>query len=189
MKVYKSLFAATFLAAGGAWAQGVKTGFQLTISEPQGDLAATDQLNMKTGYGAGFSILVPLQNGVALVPRLDYVGYSRTQTVGSIDYDTKVSTWVGALDLEYFTSGKTNQGLYLAAGIGYGTGKFEMSHSSQSVSASASAFNIAAGFGYVFNNTVSAELRYTSAKYEPEFNGLKLSASCPALNASLIFRF
>jgi len=123
------------------------------------------------------------------VPRLDYIGYSRTQTVGSVDLDTKVTTWVGGLDLQFFTSGKTSQGLYLAAGIGYGTGKFEISQGSQSVSGSASAFNIAAGLGYVFNSTVSAELRYTSAKYEPEFNGLKLSASCPALNASLVFRF
>ena len=51
------------------------------------------------------------------------------------------------------------------------------------------AFCLAAGMGYMFNAHLGAELRYTSGKFEPNFYGMKESVTCPAINASAIFRF
>ena len=185
-----ALVATTLLAAGAAQAQDFHPGLQLTVSQPQGDLGDKDQVDMKTGYGAGIHVMIDLKGGHALVPRLDYTMYKNSQDVApGISVDTKVNILMLGLDYNYFISHKANQGFYLDAGLGYGSAKFEAGAMGVSFSDTPNAVYVAAGLGYMFNPNVGAELRYTSAKYEPEFAGTKMSATCPAINASVVFRF
>lgn len=166
-------------------AQDVHVGGQLTVSKPMGDLGASGNLDGKIGYGFGAHCLVGFQGGHAIVPRLDYTMYKRSTPAGS---DFKVNALNFGVDYNYFVGGKANEGIYLGAGLGYGSTKFEVSSGVISINDTPTALTVAASVGMIFHKNMGAELRYTTATYEPKVLGVTYETKSPSLNLSFIAR-
>lgn len=176
------------LAASALQAQNIKPGAQLSLSFPQGDMGNSDYLDGQLGVGLGAHVLVDLNGGHAIVPRVDYTMYKKSSYQGYSGLDFKVSDLKLGVDYNYFIDGKANQGAYLLGGLGYSSAKWELSAGPFAYSQTKGAAYIAIGGGYDFNANVGAELRYTHAKYNNVADsGLDLTG--PAFNASVTFRF
>ncbi len=165
--------AALLLAAGtGLSAQDFRFGGQATLALPQGDL--DDLMDGKVGYGLGAHLFIGLRDGHALVPRIDYTLFKRSE--GSMDIELTALN-LGA-DYNWFASGKAGEGFYALAGVAFSSGRLEVtgfgSDSEGSLAASV-------GAGFMFNRNLGAELRYTHAKYD--------DMKAPAIQGSFLFRF
>jgi len=202
MKSTRIVLAATtlvVLSGVAARAEDAKIGFQLTLTSPKGDMG--DQLDNKIGYGLGVHGLFDLGSGNAIVPRLDYVTYKRSGTSGgALTWDVKDTILSIGADYNYFVGGKTNQGFYLAGGLGLASGKFEttvsMLGASSTVSVTKGSLYLQAGVGYQFTPNMGAELRYQSLKFsdvEANVDGLGTAGSAdisaPSIQASFTVRF
>jgi len=190
-----SLIGLTLIATGAsAKADDLKIGFQATLSKPQGDLGNSDWMDGKMGYGVGVHALIDLQNGHAIVPRLDYTMYKRSLTESGIDFDIKSNILTIGADYNYYVGGKANEGFYVTAGLGYANGEFKIDNAFLPISATKGTLYLAAGAGYMFTPNIGAELRYQSAKFtdvETTVLGetVKGDVSAPSINASLVVRF
>jgi opacity protein-like surface antigen len=184
--------------SGVAQAQDVNFGAQVILSQPQGDLGDSDLMDGKMGFGLGFHALVDLKGGHAIVPRLDYVTYKRSEAVLGVDFDYKANILTLGADYNYYINGKANEGFYVLAGLGFASGKFEMTNSFMSalnVSSSKSTLYFQVGAGYMFTPNVGAELRYQSAQFsdvDVNVGGYTVAVgdlSAPSIQASVMFRF
>lgn len=201
MKSAFILTALTFATIMGQ-AQDVKAGFQVTLSNPQGDLA--DLVDDNPGFGIGGHLFIDMKNGHALVPRIDYTSYSKSlNTYAGYDsyYDyyatkVKVSTLSIGADYNYFLSGRANRGLYLAAGVAYVHGKVTVEADaydsygyagSTSDSETKNALGYSFGGGYRFNPNMGIEVKYNQVSFDTGVYGYNFDA--PSLNASFICRF
>lgn len=193
MKIFNHCFAIAILSGSLLSAQGVQMGGQLTVSSPQGDLAKKEFLDGEIGYGAGLHIFVPIKGGSAIVPRLDYTLYKRTQEVQDVDIDYKINTLMVGADYEYFVSGKAGDGFYLSLGLGYSSLKWEISTGAGSINETKGTLYLAGGAGYAFGRNAGLELRYVHAKYTGLGSSLDSSISedrtGPSINLSLMLRF
>lgn len=206
----KTLALRIFLLAGSGiamQAQSSHFGIQATVAQPQGDLGSTDSLDGKIGYGLGIQYQVGLRGGWALVPRVDYTTFKRSESVTThypvvdlnLNSDLKASILYLGADFDYYFSGSFKNGFYLIGGLGYSSGKFETSINGQapniygnvvnvnvSDSQSLNAFYVAIGCGYQFNANVGAELRYIGFnKYSKDGHDM----TSPSTNVSLVIRF
>ncbi|MBP1626077.1 MAG: outer membrane protein beta-barrel domain [Holophagaceae bacterium] len=201
----KSAFLLTALAFATVMGQSqdVKAGFQVTLSNPQGDLA--DLVDDNLGFGIGGHLFIDMKNGHALVPRIDYTAYRKTLndlSIGSDSYydyyatEVKVSTLALGADYNYFFSGRANRGLYLAAGVAFVHGKVTVDVDAYdnygyagtgSDSETKNALGYSFGGGYRFNPNVGIEVKYNQVSFDTGVYGLNLDA--PSLNASFICRF
>ena len=188
-------------------AQDVRFGLQATISKPQGDLGDTNSLDGKLGYGIGLQVPVDLKGGLVVVPRLDFISYTRSASATThypvldltLNTDLKASIFYIGSDFNFFTNGISNSGFYLLCGLGYSSGRFETTATGQvansvgnvinvniSDSTTSGAFYISAGAGMSFNKNISSEIRYIGLnKYSK--NGADMSS--PSLNVSIVARF
>ncbi len=181
-----ALTAITLAAFSGvAQAQDYKFGGQIHISKPQGDLDTI--LDGKVGYGLGAHMLLDLKQGHAIVPRLDYLMFKRSEVVpGFGSVEVKPSLLSLGADYNYYVSGKTNSGFYLTAGLAYVRGKIEATVPGLGTdSETKSTVGLGLGMGYMFTPNLGAELKYNHAKFT--FEGDDLSS--PTINASFVFRF
>lgn len=188
-------------------AQDSHFGIQATLSQPQGDLGSTNSLDGQLGYGLGLQVQVGLQGGWALVPRLDYITYKRSESVTThypvldltLNTDLKASLLYLGADFNYYIGGSFQKGFYLLGGLGYSNGKFDTSITGQapneygnvvdldvSGSDNLNAFYFSAGCGFQFNPHVGTELRYIGLnKYSK--NGHDMTS--PSTNLSIVIRF
>lgn len=178
MKLLQSLLCLA-LVTPALTAQEVKFGLQGTAALPQGDLK-TD-LDNQVGLGLGAHALFTLQGPHAILGRLDYVRYDRSE--GNTDF-TFSELRIGA-DYNYYFSGKVNEGLYITGGLGYASGKGEVSNPSGSYSDSEGAIYLGAGAGWMFHPNMGVEAKYNSVSYD--FGGESYSA--PAIHLTFIVRF
>lgn len=199
----KFILASMAIATASGIAQDTKAGFQITISNPQGDLA--DLVDNNPGLGIGGHLFVDLKDGHALVPRIDYTSYSKSLNALYLGYDSsydyyatkvKVSTLSLGVDYNYFLSGRANRGLYVAAGVAYVHGKVTVDADaydsygyagSGSDSESKSALGYSFGGGYMFNPNVGLEVKYNHVSFDTGVYGYNFDA--PSLNASFVCRF
>ncbi len=178
---------------GGAQAQDFRAGGQLTLSIPQGDLGDSDALDGKLGYGLGLHGFWGFGGGHAILPRLDYTMYKKTDWQGEAGVDFKVNDLKVGADYNFYLSGRAGEGFYFLGGLGYSSLKWEAASGPVSLSETKGTFYLAAGGGFMFTPHVGAELRYTHAKYTgvgsslPGFSGEDMTG--PAISASLLVRF
>lgn len=193
MKIFNYCSAIAILSGSLLSAQNVQVGGQLTVSSPQGDFAKKEFLDGKIGYGAGLHVFVPMSGGNAIVPRVDYTMYKRTQKVQDVDIDYKINTLMAGVDYEYFTSGKAGEGFYLNLGLGYSSLKWEISTTAGSINETKGTLYLAGGLGYNFGPNAGLELRYVHANYTNLGSSLGSTISTdrtgPSVNLSFIFRF
>ncbi len=173
-------------------AQQYSFGGQVSAAIPTGPLASKDWQDGKLGAGVGLHVVIDLQGGHALVPRLDYSRFKKSES----GVDRKVQTYQFGVDYNYFLSGKVNQGPYFGAGIGFAHAKFELTGLGDSSSDTASEAYGALEGGWMFTRNLGAELRYTYSPYKPEMADFaprgytgKPTVNAPGLSASFIFRF
>ncbi|GLH69724.1 hypothetical protein GETHPA_12570 [Geothrix rubra] len=173
-------------------AQQYSFGGQVSAAIPTGPLASKDWQDGKPGAGVGVHMVIDLQGGHALVPRLDYTRFKKSES----GVDRKVQTYQFGVDYNYFLSGKVNMGPYLGAGIGFGRAKYELTGFGYSSKDTASDAYGAVEGGWMFTRNLGAELRYTWSPYKPEMADFtprgytgNPTVNAPGLNASFIFRF
>lgn len=196
------LVLAALAASGAARAADGHFGLQATLAMPQGDLGDKDFLDGQMGIGLGASFQIPLSNGQAITPRLDYTTYRKTRDVVSngltVGLENKATLIALGADYQYFTGGKVNSGFYLLGGLGYVSGKFEITASAMGLSLGTSATKGTAylqiGGGYQFTRNMGAELRYQSAKFTDVESTIgtqtvKGDISAPSFQASFTYRF
>jgi len=173
-------------------AQELHYGGQVTASLPTGPLGSQDWQDGKLGYGVGAHMVIGFQGGHAIVPRLDYTYYKKSED----GVDRKVQTFQLGADYNYYLSRTVNQGPYVGGGVGVGTSKFELEGRGYSSSDTPTTAYVAASAGWMFTPNLGAELRYTWSTYKPDVTGFaprgydgKPDVDAPALNASFLFRF
>lgn len=164
-------------------AQDLRFGLQATLASPLGDLGDKAMLDGSLGYGIGAHAMIGFAGGHAIVPRLDYTYFEKSSPT------RKAQMFQVGADYNYFISGKVNQGLYVGVGVGFGMTKFEVNTPTWSSEDTPNTAYGAASAGYMFTPNLGAEIRYTYAKYEPEFYNEKPSISSPTVMASFIYRF
>ena len=196
---YLSVFALALLAGSTAQAQDVRFGVQATVSKPMGDVGNQDWMDSKVGLGIGIQAVINLGNGMAVVPRIDYVTYKNDQTIDAlVNRDSKVNILSGGADFQYYFGREVSEGFYVLGGLGYARGTFDNSYTTNSLSLSGSgsqgSIYAQGGFGIHFNRKIGAELRYQSIQFndvETTLLGVRSrqDVSCPSLQASLVWRF
>jgi len=163
----------------GLQAQELKFGLHASVALPLGDIAKAEFLDDEPGFGVGAHLLIALPAGHAIVPRLDYATFKKS------DPTRKVQMLQIGADYNYFISGQANRGFYLGGGAGYGLAKFE----DDSADDTPGNYYLSASAGWMFTPNLGAELRYSWAEYKPEFRGYKPEVASPMVQASFIYRF
>jgi hypothetical protein len=166
-------------------------GGQVTLSLPAGPLSSTDWLDGKVGGGVGLHALIGFEGGHAIVPRLDYTYFKKSED----GVDRKVQMYQLGADYNYFLSKQVNSGPYVGGGLGVATTKFELTGFGESKSDTPTTVYGAASAGWMFTPHLGAELRYTWSRYKPDVTDFsprgytgKPTVDAPTLNASLIVR-
>lgn len=193
-KVHHLALGLSVLALSGASlsAQEYSFGGQVSAAIPAGPLSSKDWLDGKPGAGVGAHMVIGLQGGHAIVPRIDYTYFKKSVS----GVDRKVQMFQIGADYNYFLRGKVNDGPYVGAGLGFGSAKFELTGLGYSSSDTPTSAYGAVSGGWMFTKNMGAELRYTWSRYKPEvadfaprgYTG-KPTVDSPAINASFIFRF
>lgn len=168
-------------------AQDFSFGGQLTLSRPLGDLSSSSGSDQKIGYGFGVHGVIGMSEGHSIIPRVDYLKFSRND--GS---NLNTNLLMVGVDYAYFTSKKVNDGLFLSAGAGYGSAQYKASgFLGPDRTKNSGSLYWAVGAGYMFTPNLGGELRYSSAEYEtvPWAVWTKPKESAPTLCASVIIRF
>jgi opacity protein-like surface antigen len=170
-------------------------GGQLTAVWPQSDLGGKGWMDGKVAPSLGVHLLVDMEDGNALVPRLDYTLHSRSlNTVDNLKADRKADVWNLGVDYNYFFSGRASEGFYLTAGLGYASAKFQIDDAGETYRPTKGAVAYALGAGYQFNPNLGLEVRYTASRfndvaYGPALARQSVDVNAPALTASLLFRY
>lgn len=189
-----SLLIATTLSA-----QDAHFGLQATVSKPSGDVGNKDWMDSKLGYGIGVHILIPLSDGIAIVPRIDYTMYKNDRTIDPfISNNEKVKILSGGADFHFYLSGKVSKGFYFLGGLGYARGSFNSSYAATGLTLTTDgtkgALYLQGGIGVNFTPSIGIECRYQSIQFkdvETTYLGYTATqdVSCPSLQASLVLRF
>lgn len=173
-------------------AQEYSFGGQLSAVIPAGPLSSKDWLDSKPGAGVGAHMVIGFQGGHAIVPRIDYTYFKKSES----GVDRKVQTYQIGADYNYFLGGKVNQGAYLGAGLGFGSAKFELTGLGSASSDTPTSVYGTVECGWMFTKNMGAELRYTWSRYKPEVANFaprgytgNPTVDAPTINASFIFRF
>ena len=127
--------------------------------------AATGATLAAGGFGLGVQGSYGLGHGQAIVPRLDYL--HETDSNDSVDAKADV-VCLGA-DYDYFTSGRTGQGLYVLGGLGLATGNIKVTAAIPGFYGSATSNQLVGyyevGAGYQFTRHLGAELLYKGLNF------------------------
>lgn len=175
--------AGLLLAGGALQAQSTHFGLQGTLAYPTSDLGAKDLLDDSLGYGLGAHLVIGFAGGHAIVPRVDYAYFEKSNPT------RKVEVWQVGADYDYFLSGQVNQGAYVGAGLGLGLARFEVNAPGMSDNDTPNTTYGSVSAGYLFTPHLGAEIRYVYAKYKPELFWVKEDITAPTVNASFIYRF
>jgi len=173
------IIAGLAMVGSGLRAQDLKYGLHASVALPLGDIAKTDYLDDELGFGVGANMIIGFPRGHAIVPRLDYSYFKKS------DPTRKVQMLQIGADYNYFISGQTSRGFYVGGGLGYGKAKF----ATDSVDDTPGNYYLSASAGCMFTQNLGAEVRYSWAKYEPEFRGYQPEVTSPIIQASFIYRF
>jgi opacity protein-like surface antigen len=169
-----------------ARAEEPRYGVQVHISAPTGDLKTA--VDNKPGAGLGAHVTFDLGGGHVLRPRFDAVFFPEGTFNG---FKTKANDLSLGGDYLFFPGGKTD-GIYLTAGVGLHRWNVDSAtpaigtSPATSGSQSSSRFGYAAGFGYNFNRSLGAELRYVSTHYA---NQTAWDPAANSLQTGVTFRF
>jgi hypothetical protein len=163
-------------------------GGQLTVSLPNGELGSRNWLHRRVGAGAGIHALVGLQDGYGLVPRFDYISYEKKPV--------KVQTFQLGVDLDYYFSGRVNEGPYLGGGLLVTEARLRLTSDAGSAQASPRAPGAAFIAGWMYTQHLGAELRWGWTRFKANLDGT-VPPGYPAqpvigaqtMNASLVCRF
>jgi hypothetical protein len=142
-------------------AQQMEPGVFAGINIPVGDLgSATDShLGLTIGGQLGFY----LGNGHELRPRADYTTYSGGWTPEGNGFNrNNVSAFGIGCDYLYYTELRP-RGMYLTMGLGY---QWWTVDPDSGPNTNNSGVSLAAGAGYRFNRTFSAEVRFTTGQFQ-----------------------
>lgn len=183
---------ALVLSGSSLSAQEYSFGGQVSAAIPAGPLSSKDWVDGKPGAGIGAHMVIGFQGGHAIVPRIDYTYFKKSE--GGIDRKVQM-VQLGA-DYNYFLRGKVNEGPYLGAGLGFGSAKFELTGLGHSSSDTPNSVYSSVEGGWMFTKNFGAELRYTWSRYKPEvadfsprgYTG-KPTVDAPTINVSFIFRY
>jgi len=181
-----AVVSAALLALGPARAEEPRYGLQVHASLPTGDLK--NAVDNKPGAGLGAHVTFDLGRGHVLRPRVDAVFFPEGAFNG---LKTKAHDLSLGGDYLYFPGGKPD-GLYLTAGLGLHRWTVDTttpaagSTPGTSGTQSSSRFGYAAGFGYNFNRSLGAELRYIGTHYA---NQTAWDPTANTLQASVTYRF
>lgn len=200
MKSMYFLGVASFVVAAAlpSQAQDVYFGAHIGVTKLMGDMAKEEYLGSKTTFGIGLHDQIHLQEGHAIVPRVDYVKYSRSNWARIENLDLKATVLQYGVDYNYYFDGKVETGLYLLGGIGLSYLKWEGTYQSANYSATKNTPYIALGGGYSFTRNLGAELRYVHVSYSGLSGATKTlgdwlsktySLSGPSLQVALIAQF
>ena len=169
-------------------AQETSFGGQLTVSLPAGELGSRNWLQHRVGAGAGLHALVGLEDGYALVPRLDYTSYEKKPV--------KVQTFQLGADLDYFFSARVNEGPYLGGGLLFSAARFDLTGDAGSAQGTPKAPGAAFIAGWMFTHHFGAEWRWGWTKFKTNLDGAvppgypqQAMIGAQTMNASFICRF
>jgi hypothetical protein len=166
-------------------------GAQATVARPLGSLAGTDWMDGQSGAGAGVHVLLGLTPGQALMPRLDYTHFSKSES----GVARTVRLYQLGADYDWSLFDDVESGPYLGLGLGLESGRFELSGQGYSASSTSTAGYLDGVAGLMVTAHVGAELRFIWSRFDPDLTAFaprgytgKLNLNAPTLNASLIFR-
>jgi hypothetical protein len=126
------------------------------------------------GFGVGVQTAFDLGSGNAIAPRLEYLRYTDSSSVGGpfgtpIDLNATMNCFSLGADYNYFFSGRTGKGFYLLAGVGAATAHFNVTASAAGESASTSSNQTVVypegGVGYQFNRWLGVEALYKDMNF------------------------
>ncbi len=173
--------AAALTISSAAQAQGFRPGIQLTLSIPENNQYLGTSLGSKPGYGFGLHGLIPLKDGHAIVPRLDYISYDNK---GSNVFAIQIKTTTISLGADYqyhFGGDSTGSGLYMIGGARYSSNKEKIgSGNDPYFNVTENGIGFAGGCGYMMTSHMGAEIRYNTS-------GLGYAGS--TFDISFVFRF
>lgn len=182
--MHRHLWCAALLGCGafGLQAQDFAFGGQVTYAKPQGDIGGSDWLDGKAAVGGGLNLLLGWQGGHALVPRIDFVAFKRTESIGEL----KVETVKLGADYQFYFQGKAGEGPYVSGGLGFTETKFVFTlqgFGSDDTKKNSAYFGL--GFGWMFNRHVGLELKYDHTSISESGTNYTF----PTINLSLVGRF
>ena len=154
-----------------------------------------------SGYGVGVQTAFDLGSGNAIAPRLEYIHYTATSSVGGpfapIDLSATVNCFSLGVDYNYFLSGRTGKGFYVLAGLGVAVADINVTGSSPEDSANTTSRQTVvyteAGVGYQFNRFLGLELLYKDLDFKDVtvvVDGVPVGYSFTAsIQADVVVRF
>jgi hypothetical protein len=156
-------------------------------------LSSKEWLDGKPGAGVGAHAIIGFEGGHALVPRVDYTYFKKSES----GVDRKVQLYQFGVDYNYYLGGKVNEGPYLGAGFNIGMSKFELTGFGYSSSDTpTSTYGGAVEGGWMFTRHMGAELRYNWSRYKPSVGDFaprgytgKPTVDTPTITTSFIYRF
>ena len=121
------------------------------------------------GFGLGVQGSYSLGHGQALVPRLDYLHETDSAASDVASLDATANVICAGADYNYFTGGRTGQGLFVLGGLGLASGNLKVTASVPGASGSATSNQLVGyyevGAGYQFTRHLGAELLYKGLNF------------------------
>lgn len=181
--------AAALAVSGTAQAQNFRPGAQLTLSIPENNQYQGIGLGSKPGYGFGLHGLIPLKDGHAIVPRIDFIKFDNKGN-DPIGFTTQIKTTTISIGADYqyhFGGDSIGTGFYVTGGARYSSNKEDISVNDThgygigaNISVTERGAGFAGGCGYMLTPHMGAEIRYNTS-------GLGYAGS--TFDASFVFRF
>jgi opacity protein-like surface antigen len=154
------------------------------------------------GFGVGVQTSFDLTDSTAIAPRLEYLRFTDSSTVGGpfgdpIDLSATIDCFSLGADYDYYPWSQTGKGFYLLGGLGVatanirvtgsGAGDYERTTSRQTV------VYPEAGVGYQFTPNLGVEVLYKALRFSDvtiAVTGVPVGYSFTgSVQASLVLRF
>lgn len=130
---------------------------------------ATGALFADGGYGAGLQTSFDLGLKGAIVPRLDYLHTSDSDSMSGVSLSTHSDIVSVGADYDYFLGADPDHGFYLLGGAGVAFANIQVSASAAGQSASTRSHQTLLypelGAGYLFNRHVGLEVLYKDLNF------------------------
>jgi Outer membrane protein beta-barrel domain len=153
--------ASALVCATAGMAQEIQPGVMAGLNIPMGDLgSATDH---RLGFTIGGQLGIYYGGGHEVRPRVDYTHFAGGWAPEASDFNRNTISALGlGCDYLYYTEMRP-LGVYLTMGLGYQWWTVNPEHGPNR---SNSGLSVAAGAGYRFNRTFSAEARLVTGQFQ-----------------------
>jgi len=121
------------------------------------------------GYGAGVQTSIDFGLKGAIVPRLDYLHTSDSDSMSGVSLSTHSDIVSVGADYDYFLGAEPDHGCYLLGGAGVAFANIQVSASAGGLSASTRSHQTLLypelGVGYLFNRYLGVEVLYKDLRF------------------------